>query len=378
MQRMLQTRFTRRAGGAAAAALGVPLFAGVRLAQAAPAKPGGAGAVYTLTNAAAGNAVAIFDRASDGSLSAAGTVATGGLGTGGGLGSQGALALSKSGPWLFAVNAGSDQISSLRLSSTGLALVQTMASGGQRPISLAVHDSLLYVLNAGGSGNITGFTIGANGTLKPLAKSTRGLAGAATNPAQVGFSPNGSVLVVTEKAANAVVTYTVGANGRPGDPVSHPSSGAVPFGFDFASDDTLVVSEASGGASSYEVDDDGSLQLRTGSLSDHQTAACWAVATENGAYAYLANAGSGSISGYRVARNGSLTLLNADGMTGVTGAGSHPTDEALSAGSKYLYVLLTPNSGTSIAGFAVGDDGSLQSIGTISGLPVGAVGLAAR
>src|SRR5207248_3488842 len=37
-------------------------------------------AVYTLTNQVAGNAVAVFNRAADGTLSAAGTIATGGTG----------------------------------------------------------------------------------------------------------------------------------------------------------------------------------------------------------------------------------------------------------------------------------------------------------
>ncbi len=40
------------------------------------------GAVYTQTNAAAGNAVLAFDRASDGSLTPAGSYPTGDLGTG--------------------------------------------------------------------------------------------------------------------------------------------------------------------------------------------------------------------------------------------------------------------------------------------------------
>src|SRR5437867_1062184 len=69
---------------------------------------GNVGAVYTLTNEAAGNNVAVFDRASDGTLTPTGTYSTGGLGTGGGLGSQGALVLGQGNRWLFAVNAGSN------------------------------------------------------------------------------------------------------------------------------------------------------------------------------------------------------------------------------------------------------------------------------
>lgn len=41
------------------------------------------GAVYTMTNDPAGNAVLVFNRAEDGGLTAGGTFSTGGLGTGG-------------------------------------------------------------------------------------------------------------------------------------------------------------------------------------------------------------------------------------------------------------------------------------------------------
>src|SRR5437764_4704585 len=94
------------------------------------------GAVYTLTNAPSGNAVLVFDRASDGALAPAGAFATGGNGTGAGLGSQGALALSEDRKLLFAVNAGSNTVSELAVRPHGLDLVSTISSGGTLPISL--------------------------------------------------------------------------------------------------------------------------------------------------------------------------------------------------------------------------------------------------
>src|SRR5256886_6540858 len=70
----------------------------------------GPGAVYTLTNQVAGNAVAVFTRGADGRLTAAGTVATGGAGTGASLGSQSAVSLSHYGPPPVAVNARSNRV----------------------------------------------------------------------------------------------------------------------------------------------------------------------------------------------------------------------------------------------------------------------------
>src|SRR2546428_4433856 len=137
-----------------------------------------AGAVYVISNQTAGgggNSVRVFSRAADGSLSPSGSFSTGGDGTGGGLGSQGALILR--GDRLFAVNAGSNQITSFGVSADGLTLtkIKTVSSGGTTPISVAVFGGFVYVLNSGGTGNITGFTGAVSGNLKRIPGSTRPL-----------------------------------------------------------------------------------------------------------------------------------------------------------------------------------------------------------
>jgi 6-phosphogluconolactonase (cycloisomerase 2 family) len=134
-----------------------------------------AGAVYVLTNQV-NNAVAAFHRAADGRLTTAGEFSTGGAGDPVAippdpptdpLASQGALVFGPGNQFLFAVNAGSNQISVLSVQRANLDLVDVVDSGGVRPISLTVHENLLYVLNEGGTPNITGFTIGGDGTLAP-------------------------------------------------------------------------------------------------------------------------------------------------------------------------------------------------------------------
>lgn len=333
------------------------------------------GAVYTQTNATAGNAIVAFTRAADGTLTPAFQVPTGGLGTSSNLGNQGAVALSSDRRWLFAVDAGSDQISVFAVALNRLTLIGTAPSGGDQPVSLTVHDNLLYVLNAGGAGNITGFTIGGDGSLSPLSNSTRPLSGSATGPAQVSFSPAGDLLAVTEKATRQIDTYVVGSDGRPTGPSVHASSGVTPFGFDFDRRGRLVVSEASGFVSSYAVSSAGALSPISASVPTNQRAACWLEVTGDGKYAYAANAGSASITGFRINDDGSLTPLNADGITVATG-GATPVDIALSPNSRYLYALLR-GSGT-VAAFAVGSDGSLTPLGSVAGVPMGTTtGLAA-
>lgn len=345
------------------------------------AASGDAGAVFALSNSPNGNAVLIWNRAADGSLSAAGSAPTGGTGTGAGLGSQGALALSANHQWLFVVNAGSNDISTFRVRPNGLELKARVASGGTRPTSVTVHDDLLYVLNAGDPGNIVGFRGAGDGKLRQIAGSARPLSGNATAPAQVQFSPDGDILAVTERNTQTIDTYRVGEHGLASGPIVNHSAGAVPFGFAFDKRGRLVVSEAGGGAnglsaaSSYDVAHNGALQVISASAATNQGAACWVVVTGNGRYAYTANAaaGSDSISGFRIRKDGKLSLITPDGRTGVAGAG--PTDMALSTNSHFLYVR--NGRGNSISGFAVQNNGSLQPLPGVGGLPAGAAGLIA-
>ncbi|HEY0733289.1 MAG TPA: beta-propeller fold lactonase family protein [Herpetosiphonaceae bacterium] len=338
-------------------------------------------AVYTATNAASGNAVMVFNRDQAGMLTAAGSYPTGGLGSGDGLGSQGAVILSENGRSLFVVNAGSDTISSFAVDRDGLTLIDTVASGGDRPISLTLYHRVLYVLN-GGSSTIAGFEVDHAGRLTMIPDSTRPLSSSMANPAQISFDPDGNVLVVTEKATNMITTFKVNGDGEPSGPMAQPSAGQTPFGFAFRHDGTLLVSEAFGGApnqsatSSYMLDRSGHLSVISASVSTTETAACWLVVTNDGRYAYTTNTGSSSISGYHVAKDGSLMLLDADGVTGSTPMGSLPIDAALSKNSRFLYVL--SGGSNTISGFAVADDGSLMPLGMVGGLPASAVGLAAR
>jgi 6-phosphogluconolactonase (cycloisomerase 2 family) len=348
-------------------------FAALLLAAATAGAAGKAhhGFVYTLTNAPAGNAVAVFARADDGTLAPAGTVATGGLGTGANLGSQGSIIVD--GHKLFAVNAGDNSISYFRIRHDGLELQDRIASGGVLPTSLTIHGHVLYVLNAGGSGNITGFTVRHDG-LASLAGSTQPLGAGSAGPAQVAFSPNGKTLVVTEKASSTIDTYAVGENGVAGAPFTNAAAGNTPFGFDFDKRGDVLTSDAAGSASSYAVTKNGTLSVISGAVATHQGAPCWLVTSNDGRYAYTANAGGGTISGFTVGDDGSLSLLDPSGATGNLGAGSHPLDEIVNRDGKFLHVLVD---GRHMVGtFRIGHDGSLTWIGAAGTLPPGDVGLA--
>ena len=99
--------------GVAVLAIAAAAFAGS--ASAAHKSPR---VVFTLGNQPGGNAVLAYDRSAGGTLTPAGSYPTGGNGTGAGLGSQGSVALTAHGHRLFAVNAGSNSISSSRSTAT--------------------------------------------------------------------------------------------------------------------------------------------------------------------------------------------------------------------------------------------------------------------
>lgn len=337
---------------------------------------GGPHAVYTLSNQSAGNAVAVFTRAADGTLTPAGSVATGGTGTGDGLGSQGGVVLSDDGRWLFAVNAGSNDVSVFSVGTAALTLASRTPSGGTQPISVTVSGSVVYILNAGGDGNITGFHLDGNGGLTPIPGSTRSLSGTNVGPAQVSFSPSGRQLIVSEKTTNLLDVYAVDANGVAGARTSVGSAGGTPFGFAFGPRNLLLVSEAAdpGSASSYVLGRDGDLGVVSGAVLTHQGAPCWVVVTNDGRFGYTGN-GNGSVSGFGIGPDGAISLLDADGATAVVGGGVN--DIALSGNSRYLYVLQVGDA-PAIHGFRIQQDGHLEPLGPVAGLPAGTRGLAAR
>jgi 6-phosphogluconolactonase (cycloisomerase 2 family) len=361
--------------GPRSAALGTPAFD----AAGGDASPG---AVFTQTNATAGNAVVAFSRARDGSLTFAGTFSTGGNGIGGTtdpLASQYSLILDgEDANLLFVANAGSNNVSSFRVDGASLALVGTTGSRGTLPVSLAVARHTLYVLNAG-SNAIAGFDVGEDGSLTPNAGASAALGAGAAGGAAVRASHDGQFLVVTEKGSRSIDVYQIGAHGALGQPVRSTSSGVSPFGFDFVNGDQIAVSEAgSAAASLYDVTSSGALSIEAASVSTNgQAAPCWLIATTNGRFAFTANAGSGTISGYGINAQGALQLLVPSGVSGSTGAGSTPLDLDLSRGDHFLYVL---ESGAGrIGAFAVSGNGALTALAGIGGLQAqhGYQGLAA-
>ncbi len=222
----------------------------------------------------------------------------------------------------------------------------------------------MYVLNAAGATpNVTAFDVDGSGKLRP--RGTTALPAGSSGAAQVSVSPDGRELVVTERVAGRIDTFPL-KFGRLGAPVVTPSSGPVPFGFAFSPRGDLIVSEAGNSTvSSYR-----NGRLSTASLAVGQGAACWVAVTPDGKFAYTGNA-TGSISGFAVARDGSLRALTADGRTALA---PRPNDLAIAGG--FLYAV---NSFTAeVTAYRIGVDGSLTQMPGAANLGTPLAGLAAR
>jgi 6-phosphogluconolactonase len=331
------------------------------------------GNVFVQTNAADGNHIIAFERGEDGSLSQRSAVPTGGKGDGvPHLASQGSVVLAGDATRLLVANAGSGDLSVFDVSNEP-SLLQVVPTG-PAPKSIAEVGGLVYVLNTGAP-SLTGFRLTDAG-LEPIEDSLRELAPDA-DPAQIGFSPDGSTLVVTERGTDSIVSYSV-SDGLLGEPERSASAGPTPYGFTFAADGVLVVTEAFGAAkgkaaaSSYRLAGS-SAQPISRSIGNGRSEICWAVATADGRYVFTTNFADGAVSRYAVGQDGVLTLEDAAAGAAIEGQ-SGLRDEGLSSDGQFLYAI--DSDAGRVFGWSV-EDGRLSALGSWNGVPATVAGLAA-
>jgi 6-phosphogluconolactonase len=372
--------------GAASAAPGPPLHPPPSHPHPGPPAPGPGpgpgpgGQVYIDDNTAGVNTVGAFDRHADGSLTPipGSPFAVGGAGAGHGTASQGSIQRSSDGKFLLVVDTGSNQISVVRIGPGGtLTPTDLVSSNGVLPVSIAEHDGLVYVANAGDpSPNYTGFSLDWAGNLTPIAGSTVTLP-TGSQPGDVLFNGDGTKLVGTRVATSLIDSFTVGRGGiltaAPGSPF--PAQGVGPFGSEFSPTNSsqLFVSNAHNGGtagtvSAFSDAGNGVLSsIGSSPFADNQTAPCWVEITRDGRYLFAINTGNSTISSYSIAPEGTLTLVGSTAFKqGPVGA----VDARLSPDGQTLWVV--ESAIDRIAAFKV-DDGFLAELpGSASAGPAGA------
>jgi 6-phosphogluconolactonase (cycloisomerase 2 family) len=340
-----------------------------------------------MTNAADKNEVIAYTRAANGTLGDSVSFDTHGRGSGGitdPLESQGSLTLSQDHSLLFAVNAGSGDVTVFGVHKNNLAFLGTTPSGGAQPSAIAEHQGLVYVLNSGGAGSLVGFNLNPGGQLRQINNSTAFLTGTTTGGASLAFSPDGQFLVVTERVANNVDVFHVQADGTLSPIVVNANPAPGTFSVAFAPEGVAIVSETgaagvtNGSAiSSYKVNSNGTLTPITQSLPTFAAGNCWDAITPDGRWVYTSNSGSDNISGFNIGKNGTLTPI-AGTILGNNPSGSHNVDIAVSSDGKFVYTINSQSGNIGV--FAINqNDGTLTNLGQAGSLPksVGFNGIAA-
>ncbi|MGI5212135.1 lactonase family protein [Plantactinospora sp. CA-290183] len=328
------------------------------------------GLVFVQTNKFLGNTVKVFLRGDAGGLTPAGEYETGGLGGStinppvDPLASQHSLVYRHG--LLFAVNAGSNSVTVFRVEGEKLERVQVIGSGGLLPVSIAVHDELVYVLNAGGDGSVQGYRLDDDDRLSPIREAHRSLGLDNTNPsnfmsapAQLSIDPEGRFVLVSTKTNNLIDAFWIAERGWLTEAVENQVAG-MPFGFTFDERGGVLATLAETNAVIRLLldEENGKLTPVGPAVPNGQMATCWIQRV--GEFYYAANAGSSTLSAYRIADDGQLELLAAVAAT--TEGGS--IDMTTSGG--FLYVQ--NGAAGSVQGYDVLDNGSLKLISTAGGL----------
>lgn len=393
--------------------------------DAAGVETGVVGGVYSLTNAVAGNAVAVFDRYIDGSLEYRGAVDADGFGyelegtNFNPLDSQSSIITSDFGQFVVGVSAGSDEVFVMRVNrdTNEVTLADKASSNGEFPVSVAMHNDLLFVLNDHSS-NISGFRVSPEGQLEPIVNSSRSMGPGGESPVanaperdilrhEIAFTPDGSKLVVVESGTNSDVihVFAVDEDGVPSERVTSLADSENPLAIAFSANGKLLITESADDESvnavtSYNINDDLTLSIITPAVPNFQEASCWLIGYGN--VFYTVNSLTNNFSSYEVTADGEVSLIDVasaqllqgpppvfdDGfldvetleMTLANGtAPPFPTDAVVSTGGRFMYSLNLGNS--TISGFAIQPDGSLAFIADYEGEIVpfgGGQGMAAR
>jgi DNA-binding beta-propeller fold protein YncE len=367
---------------AAALLLAVTASAAGTAHAAARAPTGAEHVVFVQTDGLARNQIVAYHRANDGTLTFARRYDTAGQGgalkgaVADKLASQGSLVYDSAHALLYAVNARSNSVSVFGVHGDRLALHGVVGSGGNFPVSLAVHGDLVYALNALGAGELEGYRV-AGGTLRPISGSGRSLGLGQSpspdstflyTPGQVGFSPDGSQVIVTTKSNGSNLdVFNVGAEGRLSRPVLNRSTAPVPFGFTFDPAGRVVVGEAgTSSVSTYTLNTNRTL-TPVGSASDGQAALCW-ITPAAGNY-YVSNTGSGTVSGYHIDASGQPTPFTQ------ASADPGPIDSAASVDGSFLYVDTGVHG--NVDSYRINTDGTLSTLAAVPALGAGIEGIVA-
>lgn len=342
---------------------------------------GASPSLYTSSNAATKNEIIRYEARPHRPWTETGRFETGGAGTGHPLPATNSVALSRDRKWLAVVNAGSHEVSLFRLGSSGPKLSSRIDSGGLFPLSLAFRGRHLYVLNSG-SDSVASFNVTPNGTLLPFeSEGVRRLTAVNGRATTLGVTPDGRHLIVSERGVNRLTAFAIGQGGHLA-PAGRTleTEAKSPFALSFLGSTIYSIFAGQGPGNSavapYRLTRDGRPAPLGAPVMTGETAACWSALSGRRRLLYVANAGSHSLTGFRVGPHGSPPLIEGEPIRVETDSDQHPRDLAFTRVDRTLAVLM---SGTASVNFyKVGRWGALTLQQSLLGVPEGAAGLVSQ
>lgn len=221
----------------------------------------------------------------------------------------------------------------------------------------------LYVTNQS-SQDLSVFDIAQSGALGPIVHSPFAVG---SNPWGVVLSPDGTHLYVARKSTASVLTYSVAADGSfaaiPGNPVATGQLSTEIVALTPDGRHLYAVNSGSNNVSAFGVNADGSLSAVIGSPFPTRTLPEGAAITPDGRHLYVTNRTSKNISAFDISSDGSLSELVGSPFP-IIGDGNSdaPATTVLTPDGRHLYVLNAGGFG-SVSGFNIAADGSLTGIG---------------
>lgn len=319
--------------------------------------------VITSTNDSLQNEIVGYRRNSDGKLDSIFTLSTFGKGINAPLRSQNALLWTKDGRFLLVCNPGSNDVSVFKVDGENVTFLNKYSSGGQMPVSITQYKDLIYVLNSGHHGILSGFNLTQDGVLNPIPGINIEVDTMVCGPAQASFTYDGTGIIVTCRSTNKIIGFQMSKDGIPVGKTKISSNSEVPYGFDLDEDGKIYVTEArQSGISVYQWKDGKNVEKLFDLAKDLHTAACWVKLTKNRKYAFVSDADPKNIAGFQIAKSGQCSLIKADGKSASTE--DTPT-ELLIVNDQFLYVSSVRNSAIEV--FQIDGSGNLMKIQKLNG-----------
>jgi 6-phosphogluconolactonase (cycloisomerase 2 family) len=327
--------------------------------------------IFVNNQAAAGNSIAGYSVAVDGTLTAlAGSpVSTGGLGANAACSSVNRLALSTGNNLLFVSNGGDQTISAFQIDPASGALTPAPGSPFTSGLTLDACSGISLsatpdgrFLMASSNGQIATFSIGASGGLSSLFTTTNPV----SPNASMKISANGQFLAVSN--GTSVSVYTINGDGSltavGGSPFAETGTGSL-AGLDFTSTSgSLYGAESSATsalADAWTMGANGALSAITGSpFSTTAINSNVVLLSPNDAFLFASNQGSNSVTSFSVAAGGGLTSLGSFGSAASLHA---PVGMATDRSGSLLYVA---DDTFGVAVFRINAAGSLSQLGDVA------------